>query len=88
MPQKRSDYARNARKHYSKRSGCLWCGVEGYGRIPAQSEYCSDVCLQADMEGIDEIPPVIPLAYSDPAYVARKWTEANARNEELRKMGK
>lgn len=65
VPAKRRDYNRNVRKKYDKRSGCMWCGREGFGRIPQQSEYCSDACLQADMAGIDDIPPVVPCG--DPA---------------------
>lgn len=80
MPQ-RSDYRRNARKHYTKQSGCMWCGASGYGG-PGQSTYCSDVCLQMDMQGIEDLPPVIPLAFNDPAYAARKWAAANADQQD------
>ena len=59
MPKpKRKDYVRNARKPYAKQSGCTWCG----GTLEGVSSYCSDGCLQADMEGIDDVPPVVPCA--------------------------
>lgn len=71
MP-KRRDYASNMRKPYDRRSGCARCGAPGFGRIPEQPEYCSDACLQADMEGIDDLPPVTPLSHGR-AMSARPW---------------
>jgi hypothetical protein len=70
-PTQRRDYLRNlkAKEH----TGCAWCG----GTVPPPvtiASHCSDACVQADNEGIDDMPPVIPLAYTDPAYVARKWS--------------
>jgi hypothetical protein len=79
-PEKRRDYASNARKSYDKKSGCGWCGREGFGRIPLQSEYCSDACLQADMEGIDDLLPAMTLQPGNSGnseYVARKFTQYN-----------
>lgn len=73
---KRRDYKSNARKHYTKRSGCMWCGAAGYGG-PTQTDYCSDVCVQMDHEGIDDLPPVVPLAWPDSAYASRKWARQN-----------
>lgn len=57
--QRRRDYVRNAKKKYTARSGCTWCGTEGYGG-PTETDYCSDACVQADMEGLDDVPPVVP----------------------------
>lgn len=70
-PTQRRDYRRNlkAKTH----TGCTWCGGTVSPPVTSAS-YCSDACVQADNEGIDDMPPVIPLAYTDPAYVARKWS--------------
>jgi hypothetical protein len=78
MPKpKRRDYASNARKHYSEQTGCMWCG----GQVEHLMSYCSDECLQADMEGIDDLPPVMVLQPGNgpnSTYVARKIAEYNA----------
>lgn len=57
MPQRRKDYARNIRARVHK--GCTWCGAEMPPPVTTAS-YCSDACVQADYEGIDDIPPVVP----------------------------
>ncbi|MEU3052205.1 hypothetical protein [Streptomyces griseus] len=49
---------------------CTWCGGETGSD---GSDYCSDFCVQADMEGIDEAHPITVLAHTDDAYLARKW---------------
>jgi hypothetical protein len=72
-PQRR-DYRQNLRRKIKE--GCTWCGAEVPPPVTGAT-YCSDGCVQADMEGIDDLPSIVPLAYSDPAYVARKWTAAN-----------
>lgn len=72
-PKRRRDYVSNSRKLWRKRIGCEWCGGEtdkGHGPM----DYCSDACVQADMAGVEDDPPVILLADTDPAYVARKWS--------------
>jgi hypothetical protein len=59
-PQQRKDYVRNAR---SKRpTGCGWCGgeIEPYRLPVTHASYCSDACVQADNEGLDDVPPVVP----------------------------
>jgi len=77
MPhQKRKDYLRNARKPHEKQSGCMWCGVP----VDHVSGYCSDVCLQLDMEGIDDRPPAMILQPGNgpnSTYIARKFAEYN-----------
>ncbi len=75
-PKQRKDYRSNARKPYAKQSGCTWCG----GACDHVSSYCSDVCLQADHEGIDDRPPAMILQPGNgpnSAYVARKIAEYN-----------
>lgn len=67
---RRRDYRSNLRRKLANRSGCTWCGAE----VPSLMDYCSDECVQADHE--DMGPPITPLAYSDPAYVARKWSRS------------
>lgn len=74
MTQRRGDFTKNLELDWTKRSGCTWCGVEGFGCFP-QPEYCSDTCLQLDMQGIDDRPPVIVLADDYDSYVQRKWGE-------------
>lgn len=71
MPERRKDYRSNLRKHYSKQSGCIWCGAPDHGG-PGQLSYCSDACLRDDMKGIDDLPPVIPLSRGK-AMSARPW---------------
>lgn len=75
-PTQRRDYRSNARKPYGKQSGCTWCG----GPKGDVSSYCSDACIQADHEGIDDLPPAMILQPGngpDSAYVARKIAEYN-----------
>lgn len=55
---RRRDYARNLRAKVQK--GCAWCGGDlGPGRRASTASYCSDACVQADHEGIDDVPPVV-----------------------------
>lgn len=68
-PVKRKDYARNLRAKIQK--GCTWCGTEIPSPVTSAS-YCSDACVQADHEGIDDLPPVIPLSPGK-AMSARSW---------------
>lgn len=56
-PPKRKDYARNLRA--KKHAGCTWCGADIRPPVTTSS-YCSDDCVQADYEGIDDVPPVVP----------------------------
>ncbi len=56
----RKDYARNLRAKVPK--GCTWCGSEDVTAPVTTATYCSDVCVQADYEGIDDVPPVVPCA--------------------------
>jgi hypothetical protein len=74
VPKRRRDYASNARKRPAKQSGCTWCGAD----TDHVSMYCSDACLQADMEGIEDRPPVTVLAFNaagcSDEYLARKWS--------------
>lgn len=75
-PEQRKDYRSNARKPYGKQTGCTWCG----GTLDGVSSYCSDACVQADMEGIDDrLPAMILQPGNGPnsAYVARKFAEYN-----------
>lgn len=75
-PTQRRDYRSNARKPYGKQSGCTWCG----GPLDGVSSYCSDACVQADHEGIDDLPPVMLLQPGNgpnSAYVARKIAQYN-----------
>jgi len=67
-PKQRKDYRSNARKNYRDQSGCMWCGAQ----VEFLMSYCSDACVQADMEGIDDLPPVIPLSPGK-ARSARPW---------------
>jgi Tfp pilus assembly protein PilV len=60
--QKRKDYLRNGRSRHPQ--GCMWCGAEVAPPV-THASYCSDGCVQADYEGIDDIPPIVPCA--DPA---------------------
>lgn len=78
-PEKRRDYRSNARKHYSKQTGCTWCG----GPADGGSSYCSDACVQKDHEGIDDLPPVIPLSVGK-ATSARPWMSYEDRLREGR----
>jgi hypothetical protein len=56
-PPRRKDYVRNAK---SKRpTGCGWCGTPVPPPVTSAS-YCSDACVQADHEGMDDVPPVVP----------------------------
>ena len=71
-PPKRRDYARNLRA--KKQTGCAWCGGDLAPDHPATTaSYCCDACVQADHEGIDDLPPVTVLASNDPAYAAWVW---------------
>lgn len=79
---KRRDYAANLRRHYSKRSGCVRCGTAGYGG-PTEIDYCSDTCVQADHEGIDDLPPLSPLSVGKAAS-ARPWMSYEDRLREGR----
>lgn len=58
-PHKRKDYLKNikARTH----TGCTWCGCEVPQPV-STATYCSDACVQADHEGMDDLPPVLPLS--------------------------
>lgn len=69
-PPKRKDYARNLRAKIQK--GCTWCGSDEVTRPVTSASYCCDACVQADHEGIDDLPPVIPLS-SGKAMSARPW---------------
>ena len=41
--------------------GCAWCGGDlRPDTRPSTASYCSDACVQADHEGLDDIPPVVP----------------------------
>jgi hypothetical protein len=73
VPPKRKDYARNLRA--KKPTGCTWCGgeIEPYRLPVTHASYCSDACVQADHEGIDDLPPVIVLAWKDPVYASWVW---------------
>lgn len=72
MPTKRRDYRRNLRAKVQR--GCVYCGSDDIRPgVPSTATYCSDACVQADHEGIDDLPPVIPLAWNDSTYAARKW---------------
>jgi hypothetical protein len=69
VTQKRKDYARNINAKIHK--GCTWCG--GHVDPPVTTaSYCSDECVRADHEGIDDLPPVIPLSPGK-AMSARPW---------------
>lgn len=68
-PPKRKDYARNIRAKVH--SGCTWCGADVDPPVTT-AKYCSDLCVQADHEGIDDLPPVIPLS-TGKAMSARPW---------------
>jgi hypothetical protein len=79
-PARRKDYARNLRAKVQK--GCTWCG----GEVPppvTSATYCSDACVQADHEGIDDLPPVIPLSPGKAAS-ARPWMSYEDRLREGR----
>lgn len=69
-PPKRRDYARNLRAKVQ--TGCTWCGSPDVTTPVTSSSYCSDLCVQADYEGIDDLPPVIPLSPGK-AMSARPW---------------
>lgn len=56
---KRKDYARNLRAKVQQ--GCTWCGAHVPPPVTSAS-YCSDVCVQMDMAGLDDVPPVVPCA--------------------------
>ena len=70
MPKKRRDYLSNLRR--KQPSGCTWCGAELAPPVTSAS-YCSDACVQADHEGIEDLPPVTVLAYDDPVYASWVW---------------
>lgn len=67
MP-KRKDYERNLRARVQ--TGCTWCGSENVPPPVTTASYCSDVCVQADYAGIDDVPPVVPCA--DPAGMSQE----------------
>lgn len=69
MP-KRKDYARNIQAKIQK--GCTWCGSDKVTAPVTTASYCSDACVQADHEGIDDLPPIIPLS-TGKAMSARPW---------------
>lgn len=78
-PQRR-DYAKNLRSKIH--AGCVWCGSVDIRPGPVTTAtYCSDECIQADMDGIDDHPPAFMLAYNisqgGEAYVSRKIAEYN-----------
>lgn len=79
MPERRKDYARNIRARVQK--GCTWCGTEMPPPVTTAS-YCSDACVQADHEGIDDLPPVVLAAWSgaqaSEEYVSRTIERMNA----------
>lgn len=56
-PARRRDYVRNVKA--KRPTGCTWCGAEVPPPVTSAS-YCSDACVQADMAGIDDVPPVVP----------------------------
>lgn len=66
---KRKDYAKNIRARVQ--TGCTWCGSHVDPPVTTAS-YRSDECVQADYEGIDDLPPVIPLS-TGKAMSARPW---------------
>ncbi|MCX4912890.1 hypothetical protein [Streptomyces sp. NBC_00687] len=73
----RRDYASNLRK--KQPSGCTWCGAPVAPPVTTAS-YCSDVCLQMDMQGVDDRLPVMVLQpgnSGNSAYVARKFAAYN-----------
>jgi hypothetical protein len=57
-PARRRDYVRNLTRKVQ--TGCAWCGgpLED-GRRASTASYCSDACVQADHEGIDDVPPAV-----------------------------
>ena len=57
MGVKRRDYARNVRSRHPK--GCTWCGSDVPSPVTSAS-YCSDLCVQRDHDGLDDVPPVVP----------------------------
>jgi hypothetical protein len=58
MPTQRRDYRKNLRAKVQ--TGCTWCGSPDVTKPVTSSSYCSDACVQADYEGIDDLPPVVP----------------------------
>ena len=69
---RRKDYLRNLRAKVQK--GCVWCGGDiGPDRQASTASYCSDACVQADHEGIDDLPPVTMLAWNDSVYASWVW---------------
>lgn len=69
-PPKRRDYRKNLRARVQ--TGCTWCGSPDVTKPVTSASYCSDPCVQADHEGIDDLPPVIPLSPGK-AMSARPW---------------
>lgn len=84
MPQKRKDYARNLRLR--KQTGCSWCGADVPPPVTSAT-YCSDACVQADHESIDDLPPVTVLAYGDPVYASWVWAGRPAGGPRYPKRG-
>lgn len=76
-PLRRKDYLSSLSK--KQPSGCTWCGAHVEPPVTTAS-YCSDVCVQADMEGVDGQSPAMllqPGSTADTAYVQRKWAAYN-----------
>lgn len=77
---KRKDYVRNIRAKIQK--GCVYCGTEVPAPVTTAS-YCSDLCVRLDHEGIDDLPPIIPLSPGK-AMSARPWMSYEDRLREGR----
>lgn len=69
-PPKRRDYRKNLRAKIQ--TGCTWCGSPDVTKPVTSASYCSDACVRADYEGIDDLPAVIPLSPGK-AMSARPW---------------